>query len=290
MKINRRQLIVPLFLCVLCNVLYRAFSQDNVGYTAREMLFGSFCAAIAVVIGVATVLLFAPVFARQEENKIWKNVVLLLIAILLFVAAGQTILWQVQCYYRQFQTGVVWVVFFALLLCGVHVTPSAFSACARLILWFCAIAAALLVLGLAEQASFQNLSVMPLREQGIKAAFWASFFSYPEYLALLFCVPDTKLQGAKQWLPFLCIPFFAAAVQGLIILYGELIFASQMAEASGFEFLRSWAFLSFSRFDGVVVLLWMMLSYFRLRWLFFFACQANPLQKQMKRKQEGEKS
>ncbi len=311
MKLQQQQLPLPLFVCLLCQVLYRAFFTTQINCTARELLFGGLCAACLLAFGLFVLSLLGQgfvasskkVYARthhtrgvqtqadsfdvvqgaQSAQKRAIRAISATLCLLLLLGVVHGMVQQVQLYYRQFGAGALWVLLCACLVWKLHCAPHALLRCARLLLFFCVLASVAAALGLAAQSSWRNLSTEALTLQGLANGFWVGFGVYPEYLAIFVCAMQPIIVPASQvapkqgsLLPILVLPFGAVAVQFFVVLCSELIFGVPQAGVGGFEFLRSWAFLRFSRFDGVVVLLWLLLSFFRLRFLCFLAQQANP--------------
>lgn len=296
MKMTRAQLPVPLLLCVVLQALYTSFVASQISCTAREMLVGGFVAALAVSALLCGLLLLGQGFVSVPQHAIWKNAVLAVVCLLLIYGMVQTVLQQLQLYYRQFTVGGVWVVLLAALTLGVGASPHALVRCARLLGAIAFGGALLCLLGLAAQSDLQHLSVAALTAQGVSNGFWLGFALLPEYLALLIC-PDcvgnknsvksaietsgnesdnAQPSPVRGQILLLLLPFFGVVVQAGMVFCSELVFGVPQTGVGGFEVLRSWAFLSFSRFDGVVVLLWVLLGYFRLRFLALLAWQTCP--------------
>ncbi len=292
MKITQQQLPLILVVCLLSQGLYTAFSVDAICCTTREILFGGTCAAVAVSLMLWGLLLLGQMFplcqSPAPSDALVQSAVAALLCFLLLCGMAQAVLQQVQFYYRPFGTGALWILLAALLVCVLHCTPHALLRCARLLAACCGVALLLSLLGLVGHSSWQNLSAEALTTQGVTNGFWAAFGLYPEYLALFICpsahtatqAPTRQMVAAqkKNWRMLLALPFFVLGVQAGAVLCSELVFGVQQAGVGGFEFLRSWAFLSFSRFDGVVVLVWLLLSLFRLQFLAFLALQISPWQ------------
>ncbi len=297
MTFTHRQLVLPLSLCVLTQVLYASFSQEAIVYTAREMLFGGTCAALAVSVLLFGLLLVGQSFGAEPQSEIWKNVVCAFVFLALLCGAVQVVLQQVQFYVRQFGAGTLWVLLLAVAVICLHSTPNALVRCARLLLALLAVAVIIALLGLIAQSNVHYLSDDALTAMGVSNGFWAGLGLYPDYLAVLYCkqeprkeraVRDKKISGQGALLCLLALPFFAVAVQVGVVLCAELIFGVQEAGVGGFEFLRSWAFLNFSRFDGVIVLLWLLLAYFRLRFLACVAWSISPFGAEKQSRKAGQ--
>ncbi len=305
MKMTRAQLPMPLLLCVVSQALYTSFMASQISCTAREMLAGGFVAALAVSALLCGLLLLGQGFASVPQHAIWKNAVLAVVCLLLVCGMVQTVLQQLQLYYRQFTVGGVWVVVLAALTLGVGTSPHALVRCARLLGVIALGGTLLCLLGLAAQSDLQHLSAAALTAQGVSNGFWLGFALLPEYLAMLIC-PDgvgnkktvasangnesenAQPSPVRGQILLLLLPFFGVAVQVGMVFCSELVFGVPQTGVGGFEVLRSWAFLSFSRFDGVVVLLWVLLGYFRLRFLALLAWQTCPHTPQKQGRKAGQ--
>ncbi len=295
MQLTRNQVYLPLCLCLVCRALYGAVSVQAIAYTAREAVFGGLCAALVWAL-VSFVLLqlgrgLAEISAAEASGGTCSNVVrekgtqggalcaaataakVLLCFVMLF-GAGQTIAQQLQFYAVQFGAGGAWLALFCVAVCCLHATPHALVRCARVLLWLCAAAALCAVLGLAAQSDLQRLATTPLTTAGVGAAFWTGIGCYPEYFLLSICQPVKQNNGETT---LLLLPLAPFGVQCAAVFCTELLFGVQGAGVGGFEFLRSWALLNFSRYDGVVALLWLLLAFFRLRVFAFAAVQVWPL-------------
>ncbi len=308
MQLNRVQLFAPLAICFLCQAMYRAFSVAALAYTAREAFFGGLC---ATAVGALLILLFLQlgrVLAAHTAFEICTNIALVLLCVCLWLGAGQTVAQMLRFYQQIFGAGGGWL----LVLCGaalcVHCTPHALVRCARLLIVCLVVGALCMVLGLIGQSDLQRLSAVPLTATGFSAAFWAQLCLLPEHLLLLACSAGDALaqkgspcassgeacaevngnhaetgdKNREIWrflrgnTSFLWLPVLAFGVQFSAVLFTELLFGVQQAGVGGFEFLRSWALLNLSRYDGIIALLWLLLAFFRLRLLGFAAMQCAP--------------
>ncbi len=283
MTLKRGQMIQPLYLCVLCQVLYGSFSIEEINCTTREILFGGLWAAMAMAFVLWSFTLLALFICEENKSSAWRNVVFCLVSILSLIGVAQTVMQQVQFYERQFGAGCLWVVLFAGVALTLPCTAGTFARCSRILLvLFCA-AMGLLLLGFFELSNVQNLSAEPLRVLGVSNAFWVGFGLYPEYLVLFVSRPSSHTLREtkafcwnKELSAIVGLPFFAVLVQSGFVLCSELIFGVQENGVGGVEILRSWTFLNFSRFDAIVVLLWLLIAFFRLRFLAYVAMQIRP--------------
>ncbi|MFI3168822.1 MAG: hypothetical protein R3Y06_02630 [Faecalibacterium sp.] len=288
MRLKRQQLVVPLYLCILCQVIYSFITLGAVPCTARELLFGGLCAAIAVSILLFVLFVLGRILAEGAGTP-WKKAVDVLLCILFLCAVVQTVAQQVQIYQIQFDKGVIWVVVLAGCALALRATVHAFLRCARLLFAFCVVVAVGALLGLIGQSDLHNLSAQGLTATGICAGFWMGCTLFPEYFAILIAAPKRQTgagQGAAAWI---AMPFFALGAQFAVVFCAELIFGMQSAGVGGFECLRSWALLNFSRYDGMVVLLWLLIAFFRLRFFAFLAAQVNPFVLQNQEKKVDQK-
>ncbi len=305
MRLTRAQLLLPLAICLLCQALYRAFSVSALAYTAREAFFGGLCAAAWGAVLVLAFLWMGDVLSALSTGYACKNVVFAVVGICLLLGAGQTVTWQLRFYLQMFGAGGWWVLLLCLAAVCLHCTPLALVRCARLLCAFCVVAAICAALGLLGQSDLQRLATETLTAEGVFAAFGAQLCLAPEYLLLLVCpacrtnanscvnVPkpdganrptrgnharalrdNPKMRGNNA--RFLLLPFLTFGVQFAAVLFTELLFGVQQAGVGGFEFLRSWALLNLSRYDGVIALLWLLLAFFRLRVFVFVAWQCCP--------------
>ncbi len=299
MQLTRNQVYLPLCLCLVGGALYRAVSVQAIAYTAREAVFGGLCAALVWALVSFVLLQLGRILAEIPPCETCSNVATTAKVLLCFAMVfgmGQTAAQQLQFYAVQFGAGGGWLALFCVVACCLHATPHALVRCARVLLWLCVAAALCAALGLAAQSDLQRLATTPLTTAGVGAAFWVGIGCYPEYFLLMICqfVKHEKektlcgKEGAPQQkackkcghmqeeAPLLLLPLAPFGVQCAAVLCTELLFGVQGAEVGGFEFLRSWALLNFSRYDGVVALLWLLLAFFRLRVFAFAAVQVWP--------------
>lgn len=324
MRLTRAQLLLPLVICLLCQAMYRAFSVSALAYTAREAFFGGLCAAVVGALLVLVFLRLGGVLSVLPTESICKNVVCALLCLCLLFVAGQTVIWQLRFYQQMFGTGGWWVLLLCVAAAFLHCTPHALGRCARLLLAFCVVGAFCALLGLLGQSDLQRLAAEPLSTAGFSAAFWAQLCLLPDYLLLLACPVSTstankhenslkekqndsdfranKAKLAKNKVgrnenttaanedtaKFFLLPLLTFGVQFAAVLFTELLFGVQQAGVGGFEFLRSWALLNLSRYDGIVALLWLLLAFFRLRVFVFVAAQCNPFARAAKQSITGE--
>lgn len=136
-----------------------------------------------------------------------------------------------------------------LLWAGWKLEPSVLVRCAPILCWAAALAGLLCLLGLNGQFHWESL-MMQADAQPIILPL------YPEYFALpLFC-PAKQVRGAV-WLP---VKVFILA--GSFALCTELVFGAGNA-LPGIELLRAGRLGSISRFDALVLLVWLAAAMFR---------------------------
>ncbi len=269
--------IAAITLCALSATLYELFSHTADSYTVRELSAGALCAALCLAFVFGVVLWAKAVLRRvitppptgQGARVLQQSPPIRVCAgafALMFCAAALACVWQQEeLYCRQFGAGYLWILLLAGGVCALRCTHSALGRCASVLLVLCAAAAIALVIGLAGQMDWKNLSLAALSTAGIEEGFRLGFRLYPEYLLLLFLDEKGKHRA------IIALPFFVVLLQILSLLLGELVFGVQGASLQGGEVLRAWEFLAFSRFDAVIVLLWLLTAMFRLRFLVFAA-------------------
>lgn len=136
-----------------------------------------------------------------------------------------------------------------LLWAGWKLEPAVLVRCAPILCWAAALAGLLCLLGLNGQFHWESL-MMQADAQPIILPL------YPEYFALpLFC-PAKQVRGAV-WLP---VKAFILA--GSFALCTELVFGAGNA-LPGIELLRAGRLGSISRFDALVLLVWLAAAMFR---------------------------
>ena len=136
-----------------------------------------------------------------------------------------------------------------LLWAGWKLEPSVLVRCAPILCWAAALAGLLCLLGLNGQFHWESL-MMQADAQPITLPL------YPEYFALpLFC-PAKQVRGAV-WLP---VKAFILA--GSFALCMELVFGAGNA-LPGIELLQAGRLGSISRFDALVLLVWLAAAMFR---------------------------
>lgn len=136
-----------------------------------------------------------------------------------------------------------------LLWAGWKLEPSVLVRCAPILCWAAALAGLLCLLGLNGQFHWEKL-MLPTEPVTLTLPL------YPEYFALpLFC-PAKQVRGAV-WLP---VKAFILA--GSFALCTELVFGAGNA-LPGIELLRAGRLGSISRFDALVLLVWLAAAMFR---------------------------
>ncbi len=253
-----------LYLSMLSPVMYNALNRQT--EISLRTFFWSGLLGATVVWGLLKVLFLLKdkiaLLPRALNNKFFRfiaGVVCCLVVISSFLKL-ETL------YFDEFQDGHYWLLFFAILLLCIHCTAQSLARASSVFLWLAVVCAIIAVLGLSAQSNLHALSRDALTQSGLIQGFFMVFCFYAEYIFCLFFNVNEQDKKTEK------LPFLVFAVNLLMLALSELVFGVRENSLTGTEALRAWELLSFSRFDVVVMMLWVTITFYRLR-LFMFAIQ-----------------
>ena len=234
-----------------CAGLYAGFLPAHQYCTLKEQLAGGVPAALAL--GLALRLLAAA--ARRPAVRLALQA---LLAAALPLAALAVLRQMAEVCRTQYGAGMLWLLPAVLLLLGLRPDGGTLCRAAAAVLLLGGVTAVLFFCGILPQMDWRRLCFAAPRARQVGAAALQSVPFAPELLAMAVHPPREKHWAA--------VPLGAAALPLLLSAAAELVFGWDEAEGvyPAAETLRAWGLGLFSRADALVVLLWLVLAFYRL--------------------------
>lgn len=220
---------------------------------ARTLILQGFPMALALVM-ISVLLAAAEQNSKAVEGKsIASKALCILLALWLLWELGETLLQIQTICWTEFSSMAVIGLLPLLLWAGWKLEPAVFDRSTPILGWAAVLAVLLCLLGLRGQPHWENLM-----EPSSSAALTVPL--YAEYFFLPFFCPPAEIKRAV-WLPVRTFGLTALFALGMGAVFGQEQFYP------GTELLRAGTLGTISRFDALVLLVWLALALFRVCFL-----------------------